>query len=462
MKKLLHLPIGLLALLILVIGCSSSTGNDGKNDEFIDENSWIRETMSLYYFWNDLVPDQTDGSINPVPYFQSMLDSTDTFSYIVEDAEELNSSLEGSAFTTGISPGFGIFAGTNEVFFVIEFVYPNTPAAEAGLNRGDIVLEVDGQTMTTSNYLELYYSGNSTIDYTLGEYLPDQNAIANTDSVVTVNQLELDLDPIAYTNVYEYGDRKIGYLFYARFLNGKDDVFIESMDNALQEFSNQGINELVVDLRYNPGGRISAAENIANSIVPLSVAQSEEVFVSFQYNEGLQNFYEEQQGPNSPNLFVRFDEDPINLGLERVFFLTTSGSASASELIINGLDPHMGVIHIGENTFGKFYGSFVFTGDEATPPNNYGIVPVTLKYANSLGVTDFRDGLTPDYVVPDSLVTNPYDIGDVNDAMFKTAIDIITGNNTGPAKIGPRRYEMLPDWYKLKRGNILGEKSVIK
>ncbi len=211
-------------------------------------------------------------------------------------------------------------------------------------------------------------------------------------------------------------------------------------------------------MRYNPGGRVSAAKNLANSIAPQSVVDNEEVFVSYEYNETLESYYIENEGMDSPNLVSRFSSDPVNLNLNRVYFLTTSSSASASELLINGLTPHMEVISIGTPTYGKFYGSYVLTGlNLKVNPHNYAIVPVTLKYANADGFSDFRNGLTPEYEVEEDF-RNPYPIGDENDPLLAQALSLITGETMPPAKVyPPLDIEKLPDAKRLRTGNIFFE-----
>jgi carboxyl-terminal processing protease len=116
----------------------------------------------------------------------------------------------------------------------------------------------------------------------------------------------------------------------------------------------------------------------------------------------------------------------VNLNLENLYVLTTGATASASELVINGLKPYMNVVIIGEPTFGKFYGSFILFDQNDPPKHNWAIAPVVLKYANANGVTDFKDGLIPDINIADNLLSaRPF--GDITDPMLATALDMIAG-----------------------------------
>lgn len=462
MKKRFVLLAALIVTVATIQACRDTPS--GPSGQYGQINSWILSEMDFFYFWQDYIPSTLDGESEPEEWFSSMLKEDDIFSYIVDDKQALLNDLNGISYEAGYSPAFGTFTrpdGTrsDSVFIVVEFVYPDTPAEDAGLQRGDAIVAINGQELTIQNYLELYYSQGPS-ELTFGDYIydeqQDRNRLIRTDSTLTVQKAVLDLDPVVYTNTYDTAGSKIGYMFYSGFRNGEDGRYRQSVDDQFAAFKAQGITDLVIDLRYNPGGTISASVNMANAIAPATNVMNEDIFVSFQYNQDYENALIAQQGPDSPNLNARFSQAAVNFGFDRIYFLTTGSTASASELIINGLEPYMDVYSIGENTFGKFYGSFVLTGDRANPVNNYAIVPVSLKYANALGVTDFRDGLEPDFPAEENIF-DPFPIGDVNDPLLGTAIQHIT-EGVVPAKpfsARPLPYVLLPDPVELKKGNIM-------
>lgn len=448
-------------------GCKDNptSGPTGTPGEYGAVNKWILDEMDIYYFWQDNIPDEVNGEVQPEDWFNSMLKThgdPDIFSYIVDDKEELLNELDGISYEAGYSPSFGQFSNSDGVFIVVEFVYPDTPAEEAGLERGDIILGVNGQDLNINNYLDLYYSEGPSV-LSMGEYIyneeTESGSIGDSGETITVDKAVLELSPVVKTSIVDTSSHKIGYLYYSGFVNGENGSYNQEVLQVFQQFTSEGITDLVIDLRYNPGGSINASRVLANAIVPQTNAAAEDIFVQYQYNDFLQNYFSENEGPNSPNLVVRFEDPTLSLGLERIYFLTTGSSASASELIINGLEPYMDVYSIGENTFGKFYGSFVLTDNNS----DYAIVPVTLKYANALGVTDFRDGLEPDFAAQENIF-DPYPLGDVNDPFFGTAIEHITqGTVSAKAKfVSPIPYESLPDPIKLRKGNIMMENPKLK
>lgn len=448
MKKLLVILV--LGSFTFILSC-----NETDENEFEDVNSWIRDSMEENYLWSERVPDKVNGSIPPNAFFGSMLDPNDFFSYIVNNESLVDESTMERLYTTGLSPTFGRFSNSSGVFIVAEYVYPNSPADTAGLTRGDIILEIDGIPLNTSNFSTLFYAEKSSVSYSLGFFDSISNTISETGEIVTLPQGELELNPVVYTDVIEPdgSSNKIGYLFYSEFFSGENSKFNDSVDVAFQNMISQGITDLVVDLRYNSGGDIEAAENLANALVAPSATQNEEVFVRFQYNEITQQRIIDEEGPNSENLVLKFSNDPENLGLQNIYFLTTNQTSTTSELLINGLIPHMNVITIGESTNGQFFGSTVITGDTATPMNEYAIVPVTLQYENSEGVTNLVFGIQPDIEEAEDLLA-PFALGDVNDPILSAAIERITGIQTS-SKTASKKYEVLTNKRTQKRGSIL-------
>jgi C-terminal processing protease CtpA/Prc len=388
------------------------------------------------------------GNLPPEQFFEEILYTTDEFSYMTDDAETLLNELSGSQYSSGFSPAILSFSDQDQLFMVVKYVYPDSPAQLAGLERGDIILSVNGQTLNSANYQELLQI-NGTVTYGLGSYSLDEETqqanITDLDSVISVRKEILQLDPVITTKVIETGGKRIGYLFYAQFIDGTANLFINGLNERLAELKAQQIDELVIDLRYNPGGRITAASQFANALVPLETVQNKDIFVEFEYNSLLENFYQSTDEVDSENLFLRFQEGPVSMGLERIYVLTTNQTASASELLIHGLKPYMEVITVGSNTLGKYYGSFVITGTFQSPPVYYAILPVTLKYLNANQESDFIDGLEAQVGASENILS-PKLLGDPTDPLLEAAISDMMGE-TVSAKPFPTTFSPAVRWY---------------
>ncbi len=158
----------------------------------------------------------------------------------------------------------------------------------------------------------------------------------------------------------------------------------------MEYFQSQGINELIIDLRYNGGGSVAVAEQISNYLIQSSNTNK------LMYTNKLNSIKTSQ---NSSKNFSKIG----SLNLSRVIFITSRGSASASELVINNLDPYLDLVLIGDNTFGKPVGSFPLSSYNRTlKDNNVELVPITFATANSEGKAEYFDGFPANFEVGDS------------------------------------------------------------
>jgi C-terminal processing protease CtpA/Prc len=387
-------------------------------------NEFIEAVMTDVYLWYSTVPDiDIRYEFDPKAYFQKLLNAEDKWSFVTDDVEKFEDSLEGKETSFGWSLAFGTFSNTKTIFALVEFVYPNTPADKAGIKRGDMIYQMNGADITENNYMDLLNGDNITC--TSGEYSNDGISNVKTSSLMA---LELNLDPVQFTNIIEHGGHKVGYLFYAQYI-GK---YNSSIDSALQFFLDNQVTDIVLDLRYNPGGTTTAAQHLCSSLAPVNIVNSKSTLVKFQWNDKYQKHWEDSN--KKSQLEVTFvDTVAIKLGLTNLYILTGVGTASASELTITGLKPYMNVTTIGETTYGKYTGSVTFTPEDfyknASDYKDFAtwaVQPIILKYANSQGVTDFKDGFIADIPVEDDLLS-PIPLGDKNEALLKAALKEITG-----------------------------------
>jgi C-terminal processing protease CtpA/Prc len=441
MKKLTFRTIvGILLVAYFFVSCGK---DDGLNDDSTSSattteasaltkkvNSFIRKVMTDVYLWYNYMPNlNVDYETDSKAYFEKLLYKEDKWSYVTDDVTTWENSLNGIEKAYGYSLAFGRFVdskgvATGNYFAIVEYVYPDTPASRAGLERGSIITQIDGNSITANNYNSLFSNDNITIS--LGA-LTD-SGIRNTGTVSMTSE-ELTLDPVVLYKIIEKEGHKIGYLFYAQYIS---DYNSKSLKTALDYFKTNQISDLVLDLRYNPGGQISAAQYLCSSIAPISTVDGSKTLVTFQWNDKYQRFWISEN--NTAQTKVTFDKAvPVKLGLNKVTVLTGSGTASAAELTITGLQPYMDIEMVGDTTYGKYTASTTLKPedyyDNATQYSdfkNWGLQPIILRYANANGVTDFKDGFAPKYYVDDELLP-AQPLGDLSEPLLKKAVENITG-----------------------------------
>ena len=446
----------LLAFILVFNSCKKSDGEDPNvirietDLEIID---FVWGGLNQYYYWQESVANLSDSkkeneseyayflSQNPVPeeFFNSLLHPDDNFSWIVDDYIELENMLQGIDVSDGMEFGLYIECNDQNIFGFVRYVQKNSDAESKGVKRGMLFSHINGTRLTRSNYRDLLYNNSTSYTVKFSRLSYDQT---NQCAVLTTEQESMQLvksrlvkNPIHISKIIENRGQKIGYLMYNQFLGvveseGKD--YNSDLNDAFSNFLSNGINELVVDLRYNPGGRISTSINLASMITGQF---NNQVFAKERWNSKLMNYWDENSPESLLNKFsnkLDNNQSISSLNLDRVFVLTSARTASASELLINGLDPYIDVIHIGDFTVGKNQGSitvydYINDSRDKNPNHMYAMQPIVLKIGNVAGYTDFPDGLEPDIFIKESLL-NPGILGNIDEPLLKIAIDQISGD----------------------------------
>lgn len=382
------------------------------------------------YLWEAYIPQGVDykTAAGPAELFEQMrYKALDKWSYVSEQSDEVMDEFQGVSTTYGYSLVFGRFSNTNNLFAVVQFVYADSPAAKAGIKRGDFIVQFNGSNLTEENYKNLYYSAKADLGMAV---LQDGNtlALAETKSLVAVKMYE---DPVVEAKVLDVDGKKVAYLFYAGYYAESHEKLVK----VFQDFEQQGATELILDLRYNPGGNAKTPQYLSSLFAPAQYVKQGAVFLTQCWNS-LYNAYFTQTGQD---LNMYFHKDiPVNLNLNRVYVLTTSSTASASEATISGLTPYMDVVKIGSATHGKYCGAALLTatdsnGNPDKDIENWLLSLVVYKFVNKDGFTEFKDGIAPDIQVEDDGLFDGIQLGDPADPMIAKAISLITGTETKAA-----------------------------
>lgn len=448
----------------------AATGDSATAGNYPAINNWIYELMNDAYFWYKDLPAQgtLDPGTDPDLYFEKLVyqrTTVDRFSAVTDDFDALQNEFDGISKVFGISYSLSyIDAGNSNIAAFLNFVVKGSPAEAAGLKRGDILLKVNGIQLTTTNYTSLL-SGAETATFTLGKV--SGTSIVTGDQTVTMTKAQVSEDPVLFSTVITKSDygKTIGYLVYTQFVPGTDadeSKYDNELRQVFADFKSKGVNELVLDLRFNPGGYISSAVTLASLIGP--GVSSSKTFYKEQWNDKYTAYWQKMQGSNALNYPFLNEAGNIGSNLNRIFVLTSNGTASASELVINGLKPYMNVIRIGEHTAGKnLFGSLIGDDQERW---KWGVYLMLGQTANANGESDYGtiNGMTPDYAVEDSKV--PYlPFGDENETLFRKALDVMgipapTGQRLAATKTVDPFRKMLRDDLRTKENLMIRSGSV--
>ncbi|MCL2073314.1 MAG: S41 family peptidase [Marinilabiliaceae bacterium] len=437
MKKLNYFLIILIPVLLFSCKKDDVNNNEGKTIDNETINKWIYQEMSIYYLWNEHIPNQPNYSLYPEQFFYSILYKRDQrdgdrFSWIQDNYLELLNSLSG---VTQSDVGFEYVGyaplDSDNVLGQIAYIKPDTNAEEIGLKRGDYFTHVNGIRLNRSNFRTLLSGDETSVSITFY----DRNTGESTNKTV-IKHANYAENPVFYDNIYENNGHKIGYLVYNAFVNGPDqksNIYDKQLNEVFENFKNSQITELVLDLRYNSGGSMSAALMLGSMLAPNHNVNN--IFVKLQYNKLVQSELIKQFGEEELFYYMsdklQTGETINNIGsyINSIYILTGQWTASASELVINSLKPYMNdkpIILIGNITVGKNVGS-ISIYDNKNSQNKWGMQPIVCYFFNSEDKADFGNGFVPDKEEKDN--GDKLQLGDTNEIMLKIAIDhIIDGN----------------------------------
>lgn len=408
----------------------------------LDELKFLRAWAHQNYLWYKEIPNtyKMADFTNAVDYFDLLKTPAITASGKAKDQYHFTypTSEWEATQTAGIDLGYGVTYsrnadGTAPRTWLVTAVEPGSPAAAAGLLRGDLLLKVDGIDFVNA-------SDNASVERVNAGLFPTAAGASHRFTLqrngapydVTMNAAEVRVSPVKNVKVIDTPTGKVGYLTFDTF----NAVSEKQLIDAFTTFRAAGVNDLVLDVRYNGGGLLYVASQLAYMIAGPD-ATNGKVFERSQFNDKIVDdepimFRSTAWGFSSPDP-VRSGTVLPYLGLKRVTVLSTAGTCSASESIINGLrGADIEVIQIGGTTCGKPYGF--------SPVPNCGTTYFSIEFmgVNHKGFGDFTDGFTPTCRASDDLSRA---VGDPQEGLLATALAYRNGNAC-PTSTGLRAREV--------------------
>ena len=399
---------------------SKAFSASAKQGSRTDENNWLRSWSHETYLWYDEIEDVNPACCTTPAYFQLMKTKETTSSGKPKDRFHFSRStreyqkLSNEGVTAGYGAKFKVLQGSPPRNVVVQYTEPSSPATATGVNllRGTQILGVDGIDIVNSTDADDVKKINAALKPSAGDthtFTVKDPGSSSEKRSVTMTAKEVTGHPVQKVKVITTSeDERVGYMLF----NSHNAPAAQPLINAGNTFlGGDGIDDLVLDLRYNGGGFLYIAQIIA-SIIAGSAGDGKN-FVTIEYNDKIDN-------TSSPFASAFKDSGGTvhqlpDLDLPRLFVLTTSSTCSASELIVNslrGID--IEVILIGQTTCGKYHG-FISR-------DNCGTTYFTINFrtVNHKGVADYDAGFSPTCSVADS--DYDHQLGDSDESLLETAL----------------------------------------
>jgi C-terminal processing protease CtpA/Prc len=400
MKLFTRIIISLFSISILLpLGCA-------KKDPVVEpEVSIVKgdvkatsETFEAWYLWYKEIP-ELDLSLfdSPDEYIDEIRFEDDKWSFAAQLDVLVALIKEGES--TGWGAGLKWDAEDN---LRIAFVYDDSSMGRAEVKRGWIIKALDGKLLSEMSDEEI----NSAISNPVS--VISFITLDGTEKEISISKDEISINTVLHQSIFERGGEKIGYLVFNEFL----DVSDEELDGVFSSFISEGVSSIILDLRYNGGGTLDAANHLVGLLA--GADYNNQVFNRQQFNDKLTR-------ENKNNLILT---KPNSLTPQELVIITAHSTASASELVIAGLVPFLPITLIGTTTHGKPVGMNIFSVEEF----NLAIGPVSFRNVNSQGFTDYFDGIAVNYTVNDDLTKG---FGDEDELCLKAALNYLESGSIG-------------------------------
>ena len=408
MNKIQIRVLNLIFTTILVASILFSCSDDDNNNFSRDSKNiyeTIDETMNEWYLWNKDLPNLSPSNYSSAnEYFENLLVNQDKWSYIA-NLDELIAYLENGTYV-----GYGLaFKYDLNGDLRVKLIFEESPLAKKGISRGWKLVEINDFIIPNNSTENERKRVLDELEKSSSTFIFENNL--GEQKTITANQQEIDQNSVLKYDVISYEGTQVAYLAFDSFLNSSESA----LNEAFEEFRAKEAKELVLDLRYNGGGSTTISNQLS-SLITGNLYEGE-VYSKVFHNDS----------KNDKDFTYAFSKQSSAYGFNRVFIITTERTASASEMVINGLaaSPYLGpenVILIGSKTHGKPVGMYVFEEKEL----NLAIVPISFSITNVDDKGSYFEGIPVDYKISDDLSR---DFGDIDETNFRAALEYIKNNN---------------------------------
>lgn len=431
-REMKRLPyIGILLTIFLSFSCGED--RSGEFYALIEDRIWIEETMRKNYLWYEDIPiieNENNYFQAPATFFKNLLSREalsgkgDIYSYMEEKediADGSRSLMLNRNSTYGIE--FELISdptgSTTHTVARVLYVLPNSPAEQAGIKRGDWITAINKANITTDNYHQLMYGGQTTWTRDRITIIEESATWQAVDTIQISTSINMEINPFLVDTTYQLNGKKIAYLVYNEFSTGPNNdgletVYQEQMKQIFTNFKEQLPDAFILDLRYNNGGFLSCAQDLGSFLAPTSALGKD--FIHLTRND--------LTDPQTISYPLNTSFSDANLNLNKIYILTGPLTASSSEAVINGLTPYMekeNVILIGGKTVGKNVAISAFEN------NTYGITlwPVVAYVSNANHENDYANGFQPHYLLNEENQLTWFPLGDTNEYYLKNTLSLI-------------------------------------
>ncbi len=407
--------LALFPLLTVLQGCPGTDDPPVKDEEaekiaadpdYKAKDFLRKEYMDVFYYWQAEVKSRNAGykpyNYEIYDFFDLLLDSRDHWSWMCDKEYYVSSETGVYTGTWGVSLAQPVDFGDYGIR--VRYIYPGSPLEEFGVTRGAWLTHINGYNISSIDSQE-------DLDYFNNNYgkTPQTFTFRLTNGVDTTftaaKAASLATSPGLIAHIFQPGDvpgltEPVGYFHYLSFLAN----FLDDIDSAMKILHDAGVKKAIIDLRYNGGGDSRVSDLLMSYLAPKE-AQGK-AYVVRKHNKNL-------SGEDETTSVKKNDE---SLELDHIYFITGRGTASASEMVMNGLKPYMGdkMKMVGQVTYGKPNGMYVFmypgteSDYERYNRDDYSklqwvFLPICFYNQNSLGQNIPDEGFTPDNSRPDDL-----------------------------------------------------------